>query len=188
MGINNSLRLNRFRVNFLWDVKVGGDIFNGTHRFLTGAGKSPLTADRFTPRVVKGVLKDGKQNSANPTPNTIAVVPAYNDAFYTNLPEEDFIEKDVNWLRLRDITFNYGFPKVPFGRNGGKLFSGDLSRLKSLDLFLTINDLILITNYTGADPAVNGNTAGSRGVGGFGFDYGTMPAPVSFNFGLRASF
>jgi hypothetical protein len=35
---------------------------------------------------------------------------------------------------------------------------------------------------------VNGNTAGSRGVGGFGFDYGTMPAPISFNFGLKTSF
>lgn len=188
MGINNSLRFNRFKLNFLWDLKVGGDIFNGTHRFLTGAGKSPLTADRFTPRVVKGVLKDGKQNSSSPTPNTMVVVPAYNDGYYTNLPEEDYIEKDVNWFRLRDLTFNYGFPKVPFGRSGNKLFSGDLSGIKSLDLFLTINDLILITNYTGADPAVNGNTAGSRGVGGFGFDYGTMPAPVSFNFGLRASF
>lgn len=178
LGINNSFRLNRFRLNFLWDIKVGGDIFNGTHRFLTGAGKSPLTADRFTPRVVKGVLKDGRENT-NPTPNTIVVVPALNDAYYTNMPEEDFIEKNVNWLRLRDLTFAYALPKNPFR---------DLPGIKTLEVFLTINDLVLITNYTGADPAVNGNTAGSRGVGGFGFDYGTMPAPISFNFGLKTSF
>ena len=178
LGINNSFRLNRFRLNFLWDIKVGGDIFNGTHRFLTLAGKSPLTADRFTPRVVKGVLKDGRENT-NPTPNTIVVVPALNDAYYTNMPEEDFIEKNVNWLRLRDLTFAYALPKNPFR---------DLPGIKTLEVFLTVNDLVLMTNYSGADPAVNGNTAGSRGVGGFGFDYGTMPAPISFNFGLKTSF
>jgi hypothetical protein len=179
MGINNMFRYKRLKLNFLWDVKVGGDIFNGTNRFLTGAGRTAITADRFTPRVVKGVLKDGRQNTSNPTPNTMVVIPAYNDAFYTNLPEEEFIEKDVNWLRLRDLTLSYAFPKSPFR---------DHKWIKTLEVFFTANDLILITNYSGADPAVNGNTAGSRGVGGFGFDYGTMPAPISVNFGLRTSF
>jgi len=179
MGINNMVRYKRFKLNFLWDIKVGGDIFNGTNRFLTGAGRTTITADRFTPRVVKGVLKDGRQNTSNPTPNTMVVIPAYNDAFYTNLPEEEFIEKDVNWLRLRDLTLSYAFPKSPFR---------DHKWIKTLEVFFTANDLILITNYSGADPAVNGNTAGSRGVGGFGFDYGTMPAPISVNFGLRTSF
>ena len=60
--------------------------------------------------------------------------------------------------------------------------------LKSLGAFVTGNDLILITNYLGADPAVNGNTAGTRGVGAFGFDYGNIPTPISVNIGLRASF
>jgi hypothetical protein len=60
--------------------------------------------------------------------------------------------------------------------------------IKSLSFFITGNDLILLTNYSGADPAVNGNTAGSSGVGAFGFDYGTLPSPVQANFGLRASF
>ena len=178
MGINNNFRFNKFRLSFLWDVKVGGDIFNGTNRFLTSAGRTSFTEDRFKPRVVKGVLKDGFQET-NPTPNSIVIVPALNDAYYSNMPEEDFIEKDVNWLRLRDLTLTYGFSKKPFM---------DHTWIKTLDLFMTLNDLILITNYTGADPAVSGNSAGSRGVGGFGFDYGTMPAAISVNFGLRTSF
>jgi hypothetical protein len=45
-----------------------------------------------------------------------------------------------------------------------------------------------MTNYSGADPGVNGNTAGGRGVGAFGFDYGTLPSPISINLGIRASF
>jgi TonB-linked SusC/RagA family outer membrane protein len=181
LGWNNQFRYKSWSLSFLWDVKVGGDIFNGTHMFMTGAGRSKITADRLTPRVVEGVLNDGKQNSSTPTPNTIVVTPYYNDAYYTStsMPEEAFIEKDVNWLRLRDISVSYMFPPRPFQ---------DFQGLKSLEIFATANDLFLFTNYTGADPGVNGNTAGSRGVGGFGFDYGTLASPVSVNFGLRAGF
>jgi hypothetical protein len=96
------------------------------------------------------------------------------------MPEEAFIQQDVNWLRLQDITLSYGFNK--------ESLKYMLKGVKSLDVFVTGNDLILITNYRGADPQVNGNTAGSRGVGGFGFDYGTLPAPLGLNFGLRAGF
>jgi len=95
------------------------------------------------------------------------------------MPEEAFIEKDVNWLRLRDVTISYTFPQN---------FVRKIRGMNSLGVFLTGNDLILMTNYSGADPGVNGNTAGGRGVGGSGFDYGTLPAPITLNFGLRATF
>lgn len=176
IGWNNTFRWKNWRLSMLWDLKVGGDIFNGTNMFLTRVGRSKLTSDRNTPRVIEGVLNDGLQNSPNPTRNTIAVIPSTTDAYYTTMPEEQFIEKDVNWFRLRDITINYTFPKT------------FIKAFKSLSLFVTGNDLILLTNYSGADPAVNGNTAGSTGVGAFGFDYGTLPSPLQLNFGLRASF
>jgi len=180
LGTINSLRYKSLRLSFLWNLKMGGDIYNGTEMFLTRSGRSRLTMDRMTPRVIDGVLKDNYQNSANPTPNTITVIPYYNDAFYSSIPEEAFIQKDVNWLRLQDITLNYGFNK--------ESMKYLLKGLKSLDVFITGSDLILLTNYRGADPQVNGNTAGSRGVGAFGFDYGTLPLPLGLNFGLRAGF
>lgn len=179
MGFLNNFRYKNWRFSMLWDLKVGGDIYNGTEQFLTRIGKSKQTADRFEPRIVRGVLRDGNENSANPTPNNIVIIPAYNDAYYTNLPDEEFIEKDVNWLRLRDVTISYTFPSVKLRYVRG---------LKSLGFFVTGNDLILITNYTGVDPAVNMNNAATRGVGGFGFDYGTLPTPMSVNFGIRAGF
>jgi TonB-linked SusC/RagA family outer membrane protein len=176
LGWNNTFRWGNFRLNMLWDLKVGGDIFNGTNMFLTRIGRSKLTADRYQPRVISGVLNDGLQNT-NPTENTIVVVPAYQNDYYTSfMPEEAFIERDVNWFRLRDITLNYTFPKSA------------IKGFKALSVFVTGNDLILMTNYSGADPAVNGNTAGSLGVGAFGFDYATLPSPMQLNFGIRASF
>jgi hypothetical protein len=95
------------------------------------------------------------------------------------MPEEEFIQKDVNWLRLRDITLNYTF---------GTQLMNRMRFVRSLGVFVTANDLVLITNYRGADPQVNGNTAGSRGVGAFGFDFGNVGTPVSVNLGLRANF
>ncbi|HLO81010.1 MAG TPA: TonB-dependent receptor, partial [Chitinophagaceae bacterium] len=158
LGYSNSLRYKNWRLSVLWDFKMGGDIFNGTAMFLTRVGRNPLTtADREIPRVIEGVLNDGKQNSATPTINTISVIPYYNDAYYTTMPEEAFIEKDVNWARLRELTISYMFKPRPIR---------DVQALKTLELFVTGNDLILLTNYTGADPQINGNTAGSRGIGG----------------------
>lgn len=183
LGTLNNLRYKNWNLSFLWDLKVGGDMFNATEMYLTLQGKSPRTADRETPRVIKGVLNDGLQNSANPTPNTIAVTPYYASAYYSNAPtnvaEEEFVQKDVNYLRLRDVTLTYNFPQSIIRK---------WKFIKSLGIFGTGNDLLIITNYRGADPSVNGNTAGSTGVGAFGFDYGTLPAPVSVNFGLRAGF
>jgi TonB-linked SusC/RagA family outer membrane protein len=178
LGWVNNLSYKNFRFSFLWDLKVGGDIFNATERYLTTIGRSNRTLDRFTPRVIEGVLNDGNQNTV-PTKNTIAITPYYNQAYYTTMPEEEFIQKDVNWLRLRDVSLNYTFSPS---------FVKRLKHVRGLSAFVTANDLVLITNYTGADPAVNGNTAGSRGVGGFGFDFGNIGTPVSVNFGFRANF
>ena len=180
LGINNNFRYKNWTLSMLWDLKVGGDIFNGTNMYLTLRGKSTITDDRKTPRVVTGVLNDGLQNSATPTKNTIVVIPYDNQAYYTTrMPEEEFIQKNVNWMRLRDLTINYTLPARMIKK---------YSFLKALGLFATGNDLILITNYLGADPAVSGNTSGTRGVGGFGFDYGNIATPVSINVGLRANF
>ncbi|MBK8952984.1 MAG: hypothetical protein IPM85_12595 [Chitinophagaceae bacterium] len=140
LGWTNTVRWKNWRVSMLWDLKVGGDIFNGTNMYLTLRGRSKLTQDRFSPRVIEEFLNDGMQNTSTPTVNTIVVVPAYNDSYYQSMPEEAFIEKDVNWFRLRDLTVNYTFNK-----NFIKAF-------KSLSLFATGNDLILLTNYSGADP------------------------------------
>jgi hypothetical protein len=180
LGWINNITYKDLRVSFLWDLRVGGDIYNGTERYMTSVGRSQRTEDRMTPRVIAGVLKDGLENSAFPTANSIAVVPYYQQIYYTSMPEEEFIQKNVNAFRLRDITFNYNIKKF--------MTEGIAKYTKTFSVFLTVNDAILITNYKGADPAVGGVSAGSRGVGAFGFDYGNMGAPVSFNMGIRTTF
>ena len=178
-GFLNSFSYKNFRLSFLWDLKVGGDIFNGTDMFLTLQGRSKRTQDRETPRIVQGVLRDGLENSTTPTRNTIVINPYYQQTYYTTMPEEVFVEKDVNWFRLRDLTLSYDF---------NKKFLGNGKVIKNLGIFFTATDLILFTNYSGADPAVNGNTSATKGVGAFGFDYGNVGAPLGLNLGIKASF
>ena len=179
LGTLNTFRYKNWSLNFLWDLKKGGDIFNATEYYLTLQGKSQRTADRERPRIIEGVLQDGLQNSPTPTKNTIVIVPYFQQTYYTGMPEEEFVEHDVNWFRLRDITLSYNLPEN---------FLKGLRVFRSLGVFVTGNDLILMTNYRGADPSVNGNTAGSNGVGGMGIDYGSLPTPLALNFGLKAIF
>ncbi|PWS27780.1 SusC/RagA family TonB-linked outer membrane protein [Pedobacter yonginense] len=176
IGITNSFAYKNFSLSFLLDIRKGGDVLNATQSFLTARGLSTMTLDRLTPRIVTGVLQDGKENSANPTVNNISVTPFYQNTYYTNLSEELFIEKDINWIRLKDVTLQYKLPQSVFRKQ---------NFVKSASVFVTGTDLFLITNYSGLDPVVNGNTAAVGGSGASGIDYGNFPIPIGLNFGVR---
>ena len=91
------------------------------------------------------------------------------------MSEELFIEQDINWLRLRDVQLSYALPRGFLGARDASLF------IKGTDLFL-------ITNYSGLDPIVNGNSAAVGGSGGTGIDFGNFPMPLGINFGVRMGF
>ena len=175
IGLTNSFRYSRWTLDFLLDIRKGGDVFDATDHFLTTHGLSMQTLDRDQPRVIKGVLMDGKQNSADPTVNTIVVVPSANPAYYASMSEELFIERDINWLRLRDLQVSYALPDGFLGSRNASVF------VKGTDLFLW-------TNYTGLDPIVNGNSAAVGGSGAVGIDFGNFPMPRGINFGVRMGF
>ncbi len=179
LGTTNTISYKNWSLSFLWDLKVGGAIYNGTDAYLTQTGRSKRTADRLKTRIVNGVLQDGFENTAHPTRNNIPITPYYQQAYYTAMPDEEFIQRNVNWFRLRDLTLNYTFRQELVKK---------LKVVKRLSAFLTANDLLLFTNYYGADPAANGVTASNQGIGGFGIDYGNLPSPISVNIGFKASF
>lgn len=181
IGFQNSFQIGDVGVSFLLDIRRGGDVWNGTEQFLYSRGRSLKTLDRETPRIVRGVLADGLQNTANPTPNTIVITPLFRSDFYTaGFAEEDFIERDVHWVRLRDVTISYKLADKLIKKQ--RIF-------KSASVFVTGTDLFIITNYSGADPSANANNVSSRaGIGGIGMDYGNIPNPRGLSLGLRCTF
>lgn len=181
IGIINSFSYAGFNLNFNLDIRKGGDVFNANEMYLYTLGLSKKTLDRETPRVIQGVLRDGLENTATPTLNNIALTPYYTQAYYTttaNVSEADFIES-VDWLRLRDISLSYKLPTNMLKRIGV---------LKGATVTVSAQDLFMITNYSGADPNVNGLNASSRGLGGAGIDFGAISSPRRINFGFRFQF
>lgn len=184
IGLTNSFTYKNFSLSFLLDIRKGGDIFNGNEMFLFNRGLSTRSLNREQPYVFEGVLKDGLENSATPTKNTVQVIPyTLGSSFYGNgtstwgaFAESDYVERDINWLRLRDVTISYTLPSKALGVT---------KVIKSASVFVTATDLFLITNYTGADPSVNGTTAATAGSGAFGFDFGSLSAPRTISTGIR---
>lgn len=174
LGISNDFRYKHWTLSALLDIRRGGDVFNATEHYLTIHGLSKETLDRNQPRIVQGVLRDGKENSANPTPNNIVVIPSLNTNYYTGMSEELFIERNINWLRFKELSLNYDLPASRFAQRASVFFTG--------------TDLFMWTNYTGLDPMANGTDAASGGSGGVGIDYGNFPIPRSFNLGVRLGF
>jgi len=177
LGMVNKFNYKDWYLTFLWDWRKGGDVLNGLDYNMYTLGMSTKTLNREDPRVVRGVLKDGQENSDNPTINHIAVTPYTSSAYYfTNIEPGMFVERDIYTMRLRDITLSYRLPKRL------TRFLGEKSSLKA---FFTATDLIMFTNYTGLDPESNSNTTGIGGIGGYGIDFGNMARPKGFNLGVN---
>lgn len=180
LGISNNFVYKNFSLSFLLDIKVGGDILNANEIWMTQNGVSLRTLDREIPRIYQGVLNDGLQNSATPTVNNITVLPHYQSSIYTDRTMAlDYVEKDVNWLRMRDVTLRF---------NAGKDLLNKLRWFSAASAFITGTDLFVFTNYTGVDPTAAGNSAATLGNGAFGIDFGSLSIPRGFNFGLSLQF
>lgn len=181
LGLVNDFRIfKNLSLSFLLDIRKGGDIFNGNELYLTQTGLSTRTLNRDEPFVFPGVVKDGQEESDNPTVNTKEIIPSANEQYYSvAIQPEDFVERDINWLRLRDVTLSYNLPMGWFGSQRA---------VKNLSVFVNGTDLFLITNYTGADPYVSSTTPATGGAGGYGMDFGKLSLPRTFSAGLSATF
>jgi len=179
MGFVNSFRYKNLSLNFVLDLRKGGDVYNGTESFLYRGGFSRNTLNREQPYIFQGVLKDGLENTDAPTKNSVQVIPYYNNGYYTSLADEAFIERNINWLRVKELTLRYALPPSLLSRT--RVF-------KTANLFVTGTDLLLLTNYTGGDPGVNTNNTATGGSGGYGYDFGNLPLPRIYNAGINIGF
>jgi TonB-linked SusC/RagA family outer membrane protein len=181
-GIINTINYKDIFLSFNLDIRKGGDVFNANEMMMTILGVSKRTENREDPRVVKGILQDGLENTPTPTKNTIAITPYFRSSYYSStssISDADYVES-VNWLRMRDITLGYQFPASLIKRQ--KVF-------RSVSIYTTVTDAFLITNYSGVDPNVNGlNASNARGFGGAGIDFGAVPSPRSYSAGVKLNF
>jgi TonB-linked SusC/RagA family outer membrane protein len=177
-GITTALSYKGFSINAMFAGRYKATVVNGTKRSMMQNGLSQESVDmrEKDPVVFNGVLQDGNEDT-NPTPNTIAVDYSLYATTFTGY-DEDWLEKDVHYLRLQELRLNYNFP--------AKLLAK--TPLSQANVFITGNDLFVWTNYSGIDAVGNTVSAALGGVGGEGMDVWSLPNPRGFSLGVQVVF
>ncbi|MBQ8241853.1 MAG: TonB-dependent receptor [Bacteroidaceae bacterium] len=85
--------------------------------------------------------------------------------------------EDGSYVRLKNITLGYTFPKKWIQKAG----------IENLRVYANIQNLLTITDYSGYDPEIGASTADSKGYT-YGIDNGRYPSPTVYSFGLNVSF
>ncbi|MBW3629482.1 MAG: TonB-dependent receptor [Gemmatimonadetes bacterium] len=156
-GFTNNMTFGAVTLDAFFNFSIGNDVAN---------------LNRVFTELVTGFLNEDERvlNRWTPT-NTNTSVPRANNArprlFYSSMVE------DGSYLRLQNLTLGYRLPS--------QLLPG----VDGARLFLTGQNLFLLTEYTGFDPEVNsiGGDARFSGV-----DIGAFPRARSWNVGMNVTF
>ncbi len=155
-GLTNTFTYRGFELMVFMQGTYGNSIFN-INRFeqesLTGvSNQSRVVLDRWTPT-----------NPSNTVPRANAVGNAY-------VISDRQIE-DGSYLRVKNINFSYTLPQTLTRK----------AKLNNVKVYVSAQNLLTFTNYTGFDPEVNrfGQNTLSQGT-----DYGSYPGSRIFLGGL----
>ena len=182
-GITSTLSFRGLRLSAMFSGRLGATVVNGTKRDLMGTGYSMESVIlRDSPAMIlTGVLKNGLENTSNPTINTIAITNSnFGSTVYTGT-DEDWMEKNVNYLCLEELRLGYTVPTKWLSKATKNLLS-------AAQLYVTGNSLFVLTNYSGFDPVGNMNSAALGGTSGVGWDYWGFPNPRVFTVGINLTF
>ena len=179
-GVTTNATYKGFRLSAMFSGRFKATVVNGTKRSMMTSGTSWESVDlrERGPVVFKGVLKDGNENTATPTANNISVTYQTYGASIFGGGDEDWIENNVNYLRLQELRLTYTLPAKYLPK----------AVLSNCSFFVAGNDLITWTNYSGVDAVGNTVSAAAGGTGGEGIDVWSLPNPRAYSFGVSLTF
>lgn len=165
-GITNNFRWKGLQINMRWDIRRGGDVWNGTQANLDYYGNSKSSGElrTVTGFVYPGVKLDGSPNNTpinfyNLGVNTIGRVSPLTAFGEFGVAEANM--QDASWIRFRELIIGYTLPQK---------WTKKLS-ISELTISFIGRNLLLITDYTGIDP----ETSLTGDSNGFGMDLFNMP-------------
>lgn len=142
-GLNNSFTYKNFNLSFFLQWSYGNDVFNA----------AKLRTNGFQPFM--NITRDYYENAWTPE-NMSNTAPGFGKI--EPVASSYFVE-DASFLRLKTINFSYDLPR--------KVFKN--SQISGLRLFISANNLLTFTNYTGFDPEVSSNNPLIRGFERFSY-------------------
>ena len=184
--INNSDRtfLGSFIPDFSYSLNLSANYKNfGLTVFFQGVqGNKIYNALRTTTEGMVRFFNAGTQVLNAWTPdNTNTDIPraASSDPNQNARPSNRFLE-DGSYLRLKNIMLSYNVP-------GKSLESLTKGTVKSLNIYISAQNILTFTNYSGYDPEVgNRNPSGSSLTNGI--DYAVYPQPKGYQVGINVNF
>ncbi len=162
LGLTNSVTYGGFTLDVLLQSSIGNDVFNATRIETEGM---------FSVKNGSAVTLDRWQNEGDITRVPRAV---FGDPNENSRISNRFIE-DGSFLRIRNITLSYNFPKSILEK----------VKVQGLSIYLSGQNLWLLSDYSGYDPEVNrdGGSAISQGI-----DFGTYPQARIMTGGIKVNF
>jgi TonB-dependent starch-binding outer membrane protein SusC len=158
-GFSNQISYGNFDLNFLFQGSYGNKVYNQNNanlESLSGFYNVPASAvNRWT--------------ATNPSNN---IPRAYEDQA---LILSDRNIEDASYLRLKVLTLGYSLPKKIISKIG----------LSELRFYVTGQNLLTLTNYSGFDPEVSSNGQSNIGQG---VDYGSYPSSKTISGGFSIKF
>ncbi|WP_433778727.1 SusC/RagA family TonB-linked outer membrane protein [Flavobacterium anhuiense] len=158
-SFSNTVSYNDFDINFSFQGAYGGKIFNALNQQLEistlGTNAAATLNDRWTPT-----------NPSNEIPRA--------SSSPLGIVSERYVE-DASFLRLKLITLGYTLPKSVSKKLG----------TKSVKIYVSAENLITWTKYTGYDPEVSSYEQNNLYPG---IDFGSYPNSKTFISGLNVTF
>ena len=158
-GFTNRLSYQNFELSVFLQFSYGNDIFNGTRIYI----ESMKGSDNQTTAVLNRWRQPGDETDI---PRATELDPNNNNRISSR-----FIE-DGSYLRVKNVTLSYRLDRKLVNRLG----------VKSARVFLSGQNLLTFTNYSGMDPEVN--YAGPSDLV-LGTDFFTHPQVRTVSFGIN---
>jgi TonB-linked SusC/RagA family outer membrane protein len=181
-GVTNTFTYKNVKLNFLIDIRHGGDIFSLDQWYGEGTGLYPHTAglnENGVPKrdlvsegggiILPGVKEDGTPNDIH-APNSDGNVTAYG---YPNNPPRAWYVYDGSYVKLRELAITYSVPAKIIEK---------LGPINGIDISLVGRNLWIINkNMEYSDP----EETLSSGNATNGYQSGAYPAVKTYGFNIK---
>ncbi|MGW1454962.1 SusC/RagA family TonB-linked outer membrane protein [Salegentibacter agarivorans] len=162
MGLNLSAQYKNFDVSMFIQGAYGHEIYNTNLYDLEGM-----------PRLFNSGVAVLNRWTGEGTSNTIPRALGAPQ----NLNASDRFIEDGSYTRLKNLNIGYTFDEDIFGES-----------LANLRIYISGQNLITLTDYSGLDPEIGVDNVLQQGTGAIGIDRGLYPQPTSLTFGLQLGF
>ncbi len=194
-GWTNTFRYKNFDLSIFINGSYGNDVLNYMSIKLTHMNSTWTNQlNKVTKRARLTTIDDSKNYTTGAVVNGVTVYNWYEDisnvkvanpnariprATINDPNDNDRISdryiEDGSYIRLKNITLGYTFPKKLI-KNWG---------IDNLRVYANIQNLLTITGYDGYDPEIGASTASDNVMG---LDNGRYPSPTTYSFGLNVTF